>query len=162
MSETFSASNPVTKRAQPAKPMHSKRPPAVQAGERLWLRRFWMVFGALAVFSIALIGFQTLGKDDEDREVYITLQTRTVAGEGNNVLCKLSLLVDPAQENRIAKRQPELEAVVNAALAEAYEGSRRPALSSVRDRLLAAINEKLPGKLKVRDVFIQELLVGNS
>lgn len=126
------------------------------------MRRFWVVFGALAVFSIALIGFQTLGKSDDEREVYITLQTRTVAGEGSNVLCKLSLLVDPAQENRIVKRQPELEAVVNAALAEAYEGSRRPALRQVRDRLLAAINDKLPGKLKVRDVFIQELLVGNS
>ncbi len=157
-----SASDSVSKRTLPPKRTHLKHPPSALAGERLWLRRFWVVFGALAVFSIALIGFQTLGKSDDEREVYITLQTRTVAGEGSNVLCKLSLLVDPAQENRIVKRQPELEAVVNAALAEAYEGSRRPALRQVRDRLLAAINDKLPGKLKVRDVFIQELLVGNS
>jgi hypothetical protein len=43
-----------------------------------------------------------------------------------------------------------------------YQGEQRPALATVRQRLFVAIGQKLPRKLKIRDLFIQDRLVGYS
>ena len=60
------------------------------------------------------------------------------------------------------QRQPELEHVVNATFAELYQNDQRPPLGSVRDRLLEALNTRLPERLQVQDVLIQDLLVGTD
>lgn len=117
---------------------------------------------AMFALALALLGYQRFAADADEREAYVSVQTRTVAGNFNNVVCKLSLLVDQSQEERISRRKRELEAVINAVLAEAYQGARRPGLAEVRDRLHLAINNKLPRRLQVQDVLIEELLIGSS
>ena len=154
-------------RPLPHKRSHLKHPrgkSASSTAESTWLRRFWLSLGCLVLILGAMASYQHYqqGLDEEEEDVYFSLKTMTTAGDNFNVICKLSLLIDPEQENRITKRQQQLETVVNATLAEVYEGDNRPALEEVRKRLRLAINERLPRKLQIRDVYIQELLIGNS
>lgn len=143
---------------------HLKHPKSASANtEQRWLRHFWSFFAGLALISIALIAYNKFDPaKDTDEDAYVSVQTRTVAGNSNNVICKLSLLIDQEQEKRINSRQKQLEAVVNSVLTEAYQGSERPPLAEVRQQLYVALNNKLPRKLQIRDVYIQELIIGNT
>ena len=109
------------------------------AGERnedqSWVHRFWMLLGAF-------------------------VKVTTTIGLDQLVVCKLSLLVDPEQEKGLQKRQKMLEAVVSSSLSDSYQQDKAPRLADVRDALYVAINRKLPRKLQIQDVLIQELLVG--
>lgn len=140
---------------------HAK--PTAKSTENLWTRRFWIALASIAILSVALVTYNSLSADtDEEREVYVTVQTRTMAGNNYNVLCKLSLAVSPDQEQGVQKRRALLESVVSSVLSEAYMGEQRPPLGEIRTQLLEAINKKLPKKLQVHDVLLQELLIGNS
>lgn len=133
------------------------------AKEQIWLRRFWILFAAVTLISIALVVYQKYADAfTTPEEVYLKLELRTMVGDNDVVVCKLSLLVDPEQEKPIKNRQKELEAVVSAVLTEAYQGTQRPPLSAVREQLHDELNRRLPRKLEIRDVLIQELVVGNS
>lgn len=148
----------------PHKRTHLKHPKNHAVGkEQLWLRRFWFFFASFTLLSIALVAYNKYGSAVENHEdAYINIELRTVVGDSNRVICKLSLLIDPEQETPIKNRQKELEAVVSSVLAEAYQGAQRPPLTAVRELLHNALNQQLPRKLEIRDVLIQELLVGNS
>jgi hypothetical protein len=143
---------------------HLKHPgqrPGKDNDEQTWLKRFWIVFALIGMIAVStLTYFSSSAAETED--AYVSLQTRTVVGSNRNVSCKLSLLVSPAQETALLKRRPELENTINAALAEIYAQDGTPPLSNVRENLLERINDRLPQKLAVREVLIQELLVGNS
>jgi hypothetical protein len=117
----------------------------------------------LSILSISLVAYSKYSIDtDEDEDAYVTVQTVTIVGDAVNVQCKLSLLIDQEQESRIKKRQQELDIVVRSVLSDAYQGSTRPTISDVREQMLLALNKKLPRKLHIRDVYVQELIVGNS
>lgn len=132
-----------------------------QDGEQSWLRRFCLLLAALALLSAAAVFFYLHQQgNDAEEEVYVSVSVRTSIGLDQQVICNLSLLVDPEQEKGIQKRQQMLQAVVGNALAEAYQRDRYPQMSAVRERLRLAINQKLPRKLQVQDVLIQQLLVG--
>lgn len=150
-------------RPPPHKRTHLKHPKSSRTATKdRWLRRYWIALISIGLISVAFITFNILADDDEDKDVYITVQTRTVAGDNNNVICKLSLLIDPEQEKGLQQRQPLLVSVVNSVLSEAYTGSQRPPPAEIRAQLLVEINKKLPRKLQVRDVLLQELIIGNS
>lgn len=126
-----------------------------------WLRYFWLLLAAFAVIGAMAIYFYTDDQaSDKDEEAYVSLNVRTSVGIDQLVVCKLSLLIDPAQEKGLIKRQKMLEAVVSNTLTTSYQQENLPKMAEVRDSLLIAINQKLPRKLKVQDVLIQELLVG--
>lgn len=128
-----------------------------------WLRHFWIALALILTLGIALVAYGKYSVDnDEDEDAYFTVQTATIAGDAVNVRCKLSLLIDQEQESRLKKRQQELDAVVRSVLSEVYQGSARPSISEVRAQMLLTLNKKLPRKLQIRDVYVQELLVGNS
>jgi len=128
-----------------------------------WLRRFWITLALISVLGISLVAYGKYAVDsDEDEDAYFSVQTATVAGDAVNVRCKLSLLIDQEQESRLKKRQQELDALVRSVLSDAYQGSARPTISEVRAQMLQTLNKKLPRKLQIRDVYVQELLVGNS
>ena len=131
--------------------------------DQAWLRRLW---GALLVFvllSIAVTAFYARDQwFEEEEDVFVDLAVTTVAGSDQAIICKLSILVDPEQEQGIKSRQKQLETIVSASLAEIYQGAQAPEMSAVRQRLYFAINQKMPRKLQVRDVLIQELLVGSG
>lgn len=143
---------------------HLKHPESGRQGsERLWLRRYWIALASVALISAALITFNVFFPDDEEeKDVYVSVKTRLLAGDNNNVFCTLSLLVDPEQEKGLQQRQALLTSVVNSVLSEVYTGSQRPPPAEVRTQILTALNKKLPRKLQVRDVFLQELVIGNS
>lgn len=152
-------------------PVHHKRthlkhprPSATKADStQLWLRRFWIGLALISVLSISLVAYSKYSVDsDEDEDAYVSVQTVTVVGDAVNVQCKLSLLIDQEQESRLKKRQQELDVVVRSVLSDVYQGSTRPTISEVREQMLLAINKKLPRKLQIRDVYVQELVVGNS
>ncbi|WP_434516139.1 hypothetical protein AB6Q56_05735 [Dechloromonas sp. ARDL1] len=150
-------------RPPPHKRTHLRHPkPDKATGKDEWLRRYWIALISIGLIAISAVTFNILSNDDEDQDTYVNVQTRTVAGDNNNVICKVSLLVDPEQEKGLLQRQPLLVAVVNSVLSEAYAGSRRPPPNEIRMQLLAALNNKLPRQLQIRDVLLQELIIGNS
>lgn len=129
--------------------------------EQSWLRRFWLLLGAFSVICAAAIYFYMDSQASEvDQEVYVSVKVTTTIGLDQLVVCKLSLLVDPEQEKGLQKRQKMLEAVVSSSLSDSYQQEKPPKLAEVRDALYVAINRKLPRKLQVQDVLIQELLIG--
>ena len=145
---------------------HLKHPRSSAAkgnATQLWLRRFWIALALISILSISLVAYGKFSVgSDEDEDAYVTVQTVTVVGDAVNVQCKLSLLIEQEQESRLKKRQQELDAVVRSVLSDAYQGSARPTISDVREQMLLALNKKLPRKLQIRDVYVQELIVGNS
>ena len=142
---------------------HLKHPkPANKSNERHWLLRFWMVLALLGLVSIGVVTYNLMETDDADRDVFVSVQTRTVVGNSNNVSCKLSLLIDPEQQKGIEQRRAILESVVNSVLADAYTGDRRPPLNEIKEQLMTELNKKLPRKLQIREVLLQELVIGNS
>ena len=135
------------------------------AGERnedqSWVHRFWMLLGAFGLICAGAIYFYMDSQESEaDEEVYVSVKVTTTIGLDQLVVCKLSLLVDPVQEKVLKKRQKMLEAVVSSSLSDSYQQDKAPRLADVRDALYVAINRKLPRKLQIQDVLIQELLVG--
>jgi hypothetical protein len=129
--------------------------------EQSWLRHFWLLLAAFAVIGATAIYFYLDEQASEiEEEAYVSVSVRTSVGIDQLVICKLSLLIDPEQEKGLTKRQKMLEAVVSNSLATSYQQESLPKMAEVRDSLLIAINRKLPRKLKVQDVLIQELLVG--
>lgn len=131
--------------------------------DRLWVRRFWIMLGILVIFSGTIVAYTTQpDKIERKDDSYVPVQVRTQTPDGRNVLCTLSLLVDPEQEKDIESRQALLEIVVKDALTELYQGERRPDMAAVRDTLHDVINRKLPRKLQIREILVQELLVGIS
>lgn len=141
----------------------AQRKRASASEDQSWLRRFWLLLGAFAVICTAAIYFYMDSQASEvDEEVYVSVKVTTTVGIDQQVICKLSLLVDPEQEKGLQKRQKMLEAVVSSSLSDSYQLDKMPKLSDVRDALYVAINRKLPRKLQVQDVLIQELLVGIS
>lgn len=136
---------------------------AAKNEDRSWLRRFWLLLGAFSMICAAAIYFYMESQASEvDEEVYVSVKVTTTIGFDQMVVCKLSLLVDPEQEKGLQKRQKMLEAVVSSSLSDSYQQDKTPRLAEVRDALYVAINRKLPRKLQVQDVLIQELLVGIS
>jgi len=146
------------------KQSQSTRPGAKGRGDsadQSWLNRFWLLLALTALLSLAAIFFYVQEQDEIEEEVYVSVSVRTSVGlDQQQVICKLSLLIDPEQEKGIQKRQKMLEAVVGGVLAEAYQGDKYPQMAAVRQSLYLAINQKLPRKLQVQDVLIQQLLVG--
>lgn len=131
------------------------------SADQSWLNRFWLLLALTALLSLVAIFFYVQEQDEIEEEVYVSVSVRTSVGlDQQQVICKLSLLIDPEQEKGIQKRQKMLEAVVGGALAEAYQGDKYPQMAAVRQSLYLAINQKLPRKLQVQDVLIQQLLVG--
>lgn len=152
-------------RPPPHKKTHLKhRKTGDKGSEALWLRRYWIVLASITLLSVSLIVYNSFSVDETEQEpdVYVSVQTRTLAGDRNNVLCKLSLQVAPEQEKGIQERRALLESVVNSVLSEAYMGQRRPSPAEVRAQLLTTLNQKLPKKLQLRDVLLQELVIGSS
>lgn len=132
------------------------------ASERSWLKRFWLVFVLLGLGAIGLLGYQYYGGQPEATEAYLPISTRTAAGSHRMITSRLSLVIAPTQEKALRQRQAELEHVVNASFAELYQHGQRPALRTVRDTLLQALNQRLPERLQIQDVLIQDLLVGTD
>ena len=131
--------------------------------EQSWLRRFLVLLGSIGIVCAGAIYFYLDSQASEvDEEVYVSVKVKTTIGLDQQVICKLSLLVDPEQEKGLQKRQKMLEAVVSSSLSDSYQQEKAPRLAEVRDALYVAINRKLPRKLQVQDVLIQELLVGIS
>lgn len=129
--------------------------------EQSWLRHFWLLLTAFVIIAAAAVYFYLDKPASEiEEEAYISVNVRTSVGIDQMIICKLSLLIDPEQEKGLTKRQKMLEAVVSNALATTYQQESPPKLAELRDSLLIAINRKLPRKLRVQDVLIQELLVG--
>ena len=142
---------------------HPRSSVANGSSTQLWLRRFWIALALISVLGISLVAYGKYSVDsDDDEDAYFTVQTATIAGDAVNVRCKLSLLIDQEQESRLKKRHQELDAVVRYVLSDVYQGSARPSIAEVRAQMLLTLNKKLPRKLQIRDVYIQELLVGNS
>jgi hypothetical protein len=134
-----------------------------ESQDQLWIRRFWIFLGVLVTLSATIVVYSMRSNETEREDnVYILVQARTLGGDDQNVLCKVILLVDPEQENGLQSRKEMLETIVNETLTELYRDEPRPGMSEVRDALHLAINRKLPRNLQVREVLIQELLVGIS
>lgn len=154
----------MNKRPIPHKVSHLKHPRSGTAGsaaDQSWQRRFWMLLSLVAMFSAASIFFYTKSLHAEtEEEVYVSVSVRTSISTDQTVICKLSLLVDPEQEKALQNRQKMLEAVVGDSLAASYQQDKYPKMADVKESLFVAINRKLPRKLQVQDVLIQELLVG--
>jgi hypothetical protein len=129
-----------------------------------WMRNFWIglvTFFAVSAVSVAYYSYEPTNIEIEN-DSYVSISTSTVAGDDKNVTCQLSLLIDSEQDEAIQKRKPELEVVVKSALSELYQEDQRPDLQEVREKLFYEINKKLPRKLKIREVYIQEMLIGQS
>lgn len=141
---------------------HTDNKSRVDQQDQRWLRRFLVILTVLTAISLAFIWYYNHDQwAQENEDIYVTVQVKTVVGDSQNIVCKLSLLVDPEQEGGIQSRQTMLQSVVTSALAEIYQGDQRPTAAQVRQSLYFAINQKLPRKLKIRDVLIQELLIGS-
>jgi len=133
------------------------------AGDASWLRRFWTVLVLIGLCGMAAIYVQTRqAADNEEEDAYLSLPIRTSVGDNQLLIGKVSLLIDPEQEKGLERRKSQLEAVITASLADSYQGPGRPLLSVVQKDLMTAINAYLPRKLRVRDVLIQDLVVGIS
>ena len=145
-------------------PLKHSSPKASDGGnDQSWLRGFWLLLATFSIVCAAGIYYYVDTQDSEaDEEAYVSLKVTTSIGIDQLVICKLSLLIDPVQEKGLQKRQKMLEAVVGSSLSDAYQQDKSPRLAEVRDALYVAINRKLPRKLQVQDVLIQELLVGVS
>ena len=148
-------------RPHPHKTSHLKHQRSDSKADQSWQRRFWMLLSFFTLISALSIFFYAKNQQAEaEEDVYISVSVKTVIGTDQLVICKLNLLIDPEQEKGLQKRQKMLEAVIGNALSDTYQENRRPQLASVRENLFLAINQKLPRKLQVQDVLIQELLVG--
>ena len=156
----------MTTRPKQIKRTHLKHPGHKGRGasnDQVWSRRLWVSLIVFVLLSIAVTAFYARDQWFEGEEdVFVDVAVRTVAGDEQAIICKLSILIDPEQEQGIKSRQKQLESIVSAALAEIYQGAQPPEMSAVRQRLHFAINQKMPRKLQVRDVLIQELLVGSG
>ena len=128
--------------------------------EASWLRHFWLVLGFLVLAGIGFSYLQARDYDERDDDTFISVPVKTKVGDFRMVQGKISLLVDAHQEKGLLRRQQQLETVVAAALADVYGQAMRPSLARVHDYLQTAINASLPRKLRVRDVLIQDLVVG--
>ena len=146
---------------RPGAPRHPATAASNDDANRSWSRRLWLFLGALGIVSAGLIVYFDQPKETVD-EAYVPLQVKTTVGAGRMAIGKLSLLIAPDQEEGIRDRRQLLEAVIGQSLADSYQDRLRPKLSEVRENLHAAINGRLPSKLKVRDVLIQELLLGSD
>ena len=129
--------------------------------DQSWSRRLWLLLASFAIVCAAAIYFykDSLASED-DEAVYVSVNVTTTIGLDQLVVCKLSLLADPAQEKGLQKRQKMLEAIVSSSLSDFYQQEKTPKMADVRDALYVAINRKLPRKLQIQDVLIQQLLVG--
>lgn len=154
-------------RQQPPARKHLGHPGQVrkQLEERSWVRRFWLVFGMSTTIAFAAVFYFATNQRDQvdDADAYVSVQVKTLVGDRRVLVCKVSLVVDDDQQSGIQARQAQLRAVMSESLMYLYQdGDSRPKLSVVRDRLYDAINEKLPRKLQIRDLLIQDLVVGLS
>lgn len=132
------------------------------SGEGLSLLSFWLAIGLFALLSGGVVVYNYNDNQEADEDAYFSVQVETTVGDEQNAICKFQLLIDPEQKERLQKRQKELEVVASAMLTEMYQGEQRPTLAAVRRQLYVAINQKLPRKLQIRDLLIQDCLVGNS
>lgn len=134
------------------------------ANDASWMRRFWGVLLLIAMSGLVAIyvQIQTRQTEDKEEDAYLSLPIRTSVGDNQFLIGKVSLLIDPEQEKGLELRKNQLEAVIAASLAESYQGPGRPSLLAVKKELVIAVNAYLPRKLRVRDVLIQDLVVGIS
>lgn len=131
--------------------------------QRSWLRRFWISLTLMLLLAGAtLLYFERHGADETEADVYVPVRVRTQVGDDQLLICKLNLLLDPDQEKGVRSRLHVMEAVISTSLAGSYQRRLRPKLSTVRQDLLLAINRKLPRRLQIRDVLIDELLLGRG
>jgi hypothetical protein len=151
-------------RPKPHKRTHLKHPTSrgqPKDREQQWLRWFTLALIAGALVS-ALTVYYTLRNPgfEVEEDAYVSVQVKTLLGTEKVIVCRVSLLIDPEQERGIQDRQQLLQAVTSEALVDLYQRAMRPDMSEVRQGLHLAINQKLPRKLQIRDVLIQELSVG--
>ena len=140
---------------------HGRAGNASRQAEQSWQRRFWMLLSFFALISATSVFFYAKSQQAEvEEEVYVSVSVKTAISSDQLVICKLSLLIDPDQEKGLQDRQKLLEAVVSDSLASSYQHDKYPKMTDVKENLFFAINRKLPRKLQVQDVLIQELLVG--
>jgi hypothetical protein len=129
--------------------------------EQLWLRWFSLALIAGALISALTVYYTTRSSGFELQEdTYVSVQIKTLLGTEKVIVCRLSLLIDPDQESDLQDRKKLLETVASQALVDLYQRAQRPEMAEVRQDLLLAINQKLPRKLQIREVLIQELSVG--
>lgn len=129
--------------------------------DKSWLYGFFLVLGLIGVISAAVIYYYINNYvAPPEQDTYVSVKVKAVIGVEKIVACKLSLLVDPEQENALIGQKKLLEAVVSQALIDAYQNTERPDLADVRENLYLRINQKLPQQLQVQEVFVQELTVG--
>jgi len=142
-------------------PKNSRASARNKPSDQSWIRRFWLLLGIFALASaLAIFFYVREGDNDAEEEVYVSVNVKTSIGINQLLICKLSLQIDRDQEKGIQKRQQLLEAVVADSLSEVYQRTASPKLAAVRQALFTAINHKLPRRLQVQDVLIQEILVG--
>lgn len=144
---------------------HLKHPgrPGRSGHQGRWLRRFWVSLTLMLLVAAAtLFYYERQRNDGAEADVYVPVRVRTQVGDDQLLVCKLNLLLDPDQEKGVRSRLNVLEAVIGASLADSYQRRLRPRLSTVRQELHLAINRKLPRRLQIRDVLIDELLLGRG
>lgn len=133
--------------------------------DRTWLRRFWIILVFGAFLSGGLIFFQNYSSDKKQKKIedaYLAVAVQTFSGNSFNVLCRLNLLINADQEEELKPYQKALEVLITATLSNLYQSPERPSLEDVQLQLRRKINDRLPEDLQVRDVLIEQLLVGNS
>ena len=127
-----------------------------------WFRRFWI---SLALFGLASAGYAAYWQYSTTAaaygdSAYMTVEIRTIVGDHRFIRGSLALQCDEDQLSKLEERKPLIHAVIGEALANAYGAEAHPALTKVRGSLLDSINNRLPRRLKIEDVLIQNYIVG--
>lgn len=134
-----------------------------KAGNSSWLLRFWMVIMLIAMGGLAAVHIHAKQVNiEEEVDTYFSVPVKTTVGNNQLLVGTISLLIDPEQEKGLERRKNQLSTVISASLVELYQGATRPRLTDVRNALLASINAYLPRKLHIREVLIQDLIVGTA
>lgn len=142
-------------------PKHTGRGGHQQDAEQSWLRHFIMFLVAIGIIAAVAVFYYNNDKGaDADEDAYIPIQIKTLLASNKMVSCKLDLQIDPEQEKGLQPHRKVMETVISQQLTDLYTREQRPEMSEVRQSLYFAVNQKLPRKLQVRDVLIQELTVG--
>jgi hypothetical protein len=141
--------------------MSSATYPSADPSEISWLHHFWLILGILALACVGLVYFYARQTEQpRPKEIFVAMPVKAMVGESRFVQGKISLVISSAQEKGLSQHQKHIETLVSATLVEMFSGAARPNLAAIRARLLAAINNYLPKRLRVREVLIEDMLIG--
>ena len=143
--------------------MNEKQRRANERAEHSWMVKFCWLLGLATTAAVVLVlaGRYYWGPPQKPLDSFFSLSVRAQAQDGRNILCDLKMLIRPEQEAGLAARQAKLTAAAASALADNFDvRTRRPDLKALPDDLLEAINQAVPKKLRIREVYIQNLVYG--